>query len=66
MTQKLLTIEEVAEFLRVQPSTILNWIRTEKINCPYYRLNGQSNYRFKKEEVELILTCKKILNNKNN
>lgn len=48
MDEKLLTVQEVAEILRVQPSTIYKWASAEKIPCT--RL-GRKTLLFRHEDV---------------
>lgn len=56
MKEKLMTIKEVAEFLSIKPSTLQRWIERKKIQCPCYRLNNKNTYRFKKSDVDKLLT----------
>ena len=55
MNSELMTLKEVADFLKVKSATITYWISSGTIRCPYYRVNDGNNYRFKKEEVEKLL-----------
>lgn len=54
MDDKLLTTHEVADYLNIKHSTLLNWIEQGTVKCPFYRLNGRRTYRFRKEDVEKI------------
>ena len=45
MNNELMTLKEVAEFLKVKPATIRYWIE-KGIICSFIKLNGQNNYRF--------------------
>jgi len=56
MNEKLLTINEVAEYLNVKASTFHKWMEQGIIQCPYYRLNDRKTYRFKKADVDKLLT----------
>ena len=53
--QQLLTIEEVADYLRVKKRTIYEWIKTGKI--PAIKAVGQ--WRFKKEKIDAWLDNQK-------
>jgi excisionase family DNA binding protein len=53
MTEKLLTVKQVAEILNVHPRTVSLWITTGKCQC--IKLLGQNSYRFKPEDVEKIM-----------
>lgn len=48
MEDELLTIKEVAEFLKLTPATIHLWVRQNKI--PYHRLSVNT-VRFSKAEI---------------
>lgn len=54
MNNELMTLKEVAEFLKVKPATIRYWIE-KGIICSFIKLNGQNNYRFRREDVEKML-----------
>ena len=47
-TENLMTIEELADYLRVTRRTIYEWLRCKKI--PALRMVGQ--WRFKKEKID--------------
>jgi excisionase family DNA binding protein len=49
--QGLMTIEEVAEYLRVKKRTIYEWVKTHKI--PAIKTVGQ--WRFKREKIDAWL-----------
>lgn len=53
--EKLMTINEVAEFLNVKASTFHKWMEKGIIQCPYYRLNNKKTYRFRKSDVDKLL-----------
>ena len=53
--QQLLTINEVADYLRVKKRTIYEWIKTGKI--PAIKAVGQ--WRFKKEKIDAWLENQK-------
>jgi PTS system nitrogen regulatory IIA component len=55
MEERLLTIDDVAEFLQVNPMTIYAWVRDGKI--PAFKIGKV--WRFKKEEIEKWLKGKK-------
>jgi len=44
----LMTVKEVAQYLKVDPWTIYNWIRDDKI--PAIRIVG--SWRFKKQDID--------------
>ena len=51
-----LTAGEAAEYLKVNPRTLLNWAREKKV--PAYRLSGgtqRSIWRFSKPELDAML-----------
>jgi len=50
--EKMITTQELAKHLGVHPRTLLYWLESGKITCPYYQLNGKNVYRFKLSEVE--------------
>ena len=50
----LMTIEEVADYLRVKKRTIYEWLKTGKI--PAIKAVGQ--WRFKKEKIDAWLDSK--------
>ena len=50
----LMTIEEVADYLRVKKRTIYEWLKTGKI--PAMKTIGQ--WRFKKEKIDAWLDSK--------
>ena len=52
--QNLMTIEEVAEYLRVKKRTIYDWVKKGKI--PAMKTVGQ--WRFKKEKIDAWLDGK--------
>ena len=49
--QQLMTIEEVADYLRVKKRTIYDWVKKKKI--PAVKTVGQ--WRFKKEKIDAWL-----------
>ena len=49
--QQLMTIEEVAEYLRVKKRTVYDWVKNGKI--PAVKAVGQ--WRFKKEKIDAWL-----------
>jgi len=49
-----MTLKEVADFLKVKPATIRYWIEKGIIRS-FIKLNGQNNYRFRREDVEKML-----------
>ncbi len=49
----LLTLEEVAEYLRVSIATVRRWTNTGKISC--YRIGGNRERRFSPEQVQAFL-----------
>lgn len=49
--RELLTVEEVAEELRLHPHTIRNWIRTGRLPAKKY---GRS-YRIRKQDLQALL-----------
>ena len=53
--QQLMTIEEVADYLRVKKRTIYEWIKTGKI--PAIKAVGQ--WRFKKDRIDAWLENQK-------
>lgn len=54
MNNELMTLKEVADFLKVKPATIRYWIEKGIIRS-FIKLNGQNNYRFRREDVEKML-----------
>lgn len=48
--EKLMTIREVARFLRVSPNTIRNW-NSQGLFCAYH-LGTRGDRRFKQEDIE--------------
>lgn len=50
--EKMMTTRELAKHLGVSARTLLYWLESGKITCPYYQLNGKNVYRFKVSEVE--------------
>ena len=52
--ERLLTIEDVAKYLRVQKRTVYDWVKKGKI--PAIRTVGQ--WRFKKEQIDAWLERK--------
>jgi len=54
---ELLTIKEVAAFLRVAPITIKRWGKSGKL--PPIRLNARGDRRYKKQSVLWILGQRK-------
>ena len=55
MEERLLTIDDVAEFLQVNPMTIYSWVRDGKI--PAFKIGKV--LRFKKSEIDAWLKKKK-------
>jgi len=51
--EKLLTITEVAKFLRVSSGTIRKW--SSKGLFPVYRLGTRGDRRFKQEDIERFI-----------
>ncbi|MBF0478492.1 MAG: helix-turn-helix domain-containing protein [Candidatus Omnitrophica bacterium] len=49
--QDLMTIEEVADYLRVKKRTVYDWLKKEKI--PALKTVGQ--WRFQKDKIDLWL-----------
>ena len=49
--EQLMTIEEVAKYLRVQKRTVYDWLKKGKI--PAFKIVGQ--WRFKKENIDTWL-----------
>ena len=49
--QKLLTIEELADFLKVSKITIRNWVKSGTMPKDCYIRAGSRTYRFDKEKV---------------
>ena len=49
--KELMTIEEVAEYLRVKKRTVYDWVKKQKI--PAIKTVGQ--WRFKKEKIDAWL-----------
>ncbi len=54
----IMTISEVAYFLRVHPNTIRHW--TNKGLLPSFRLGTRRDRRFRREDVENFLRKNKI------
>ena len=52
-TPELLTIREVAKWLRVKPSTIRHWSNKGLLHV--YRLGPRGDRRFSREEIERFL-----------
>jgi excisionase family DNA binding protein len=50
----LLTVKEVAERLRLNPRTILRWIKTGKLHAIGFG-SDRAGYRIRGSEVELLL-----------
>ncbi len=59
---KLYTPEEVAEFLKVAPSTVYNWVQTGKIEC-YVLSRGKrkSTVRFDNQQIQRFMKSRSIL-----
>ncbi|MCM8795855.1 MAG: helix-turn-helix domain-containing protein [Candidatus Omnitrophica bacterium] len=55
-TQQLMTIEELADYLKVTRRTIYEWLKTHKI--PAIKLIGQ--WRFKKDKIDAWLEKRAI------
>lgn len=51
--RRLLTVNEVAEMLRVHPNTVREWERGGRLRS--YRLGGRRDRRFDPEEIEEFL-----------
>jgi excisionase family DNA binding protein len=56
METEWLTANEAAQYLKVKPRTLLQWVRERKI--PAHRLSGVRRcvWRFRKHELDAILT----------
>lgn len=53
----MLTLKQVAEYLKVSEQTIWNWKKAGKI--PYLQIGGKHGViRFNKEEIDNWLSCK--------
>jgi len=52
---KMLTIDEVAEFLQVHPTTIRRWERAGQLRS--YRFGPKGNIRFKSEDISEFIEC---------
>ena len=63
---KLLKNNEVAEYLNVKTSTFHKWMEKGIIQCPCYRLNNKKTYRFKKSDVDKLLTKISTIEEKEN
>ena len=53
MPKQLLTVDGVAQILRVAPSTLAEWRRTGDPDLPFIRINGRIRYR--PEDVDSFL-----------
>ena len=55
VVQEWLTAQEAAQYLKVRPRTLLQWVRQGKI--PAHRLSGVQRriYRFLRPELDLML-----------
>ena len=53
MTEKLLTIVEVAKFLRVSTNTIRNWANKGLIRV--YRIGAREDRRFRQQDIDDFL-----------
>ena len=53
-TDALLTVKEVAERLRLNPRTILRWIKAGKLHAIGFG-SDRAGYRIRASEVELLL-----------
>lgn len=51
---ELLTTTEVAELLRVTPSTVIRWVESGKL--PGIRAGAGAHWRFRRADVEQLLT----------
>lgn len=59
ITEKLMTVYDVAEWIQVQPQTIRKWVREGKLSC--LRLSNNV-VRFEKQQV--LRTIRKLSNTK--
>ena len=50
---KLLTVNELAKYMKVNRVTVLRWIKDKKINA--HRINKRGDWRIKVEEINKIL-----------
>lgn len=56
MRESLVTVSEVAKYVRVRPRTVRDWIERGSIGIPVYRVQRQ--YRFHERDVaRLVATC---------
>jgi hypothetical protein len=53
MPKQLLTVDEVAQILRVAPSTLAEWRRTGDPDLPFIKINGRIRYR--SEDIDSFL-----------
>lgn len=51
---ELLTTAEVAELLRVAPSTVIRWVESGKL--PGIRAGAGAHWRFRRDDIEVLLT----------
>ena len=59
---KLYTPEEVAEFLKVAPSTVYNWVQTGKIECYLFsKGKRKSTVRFDFTQIQRFMTSRSIV-----
>ena len=49
ITEPLMTVNEVAEFLRVTPTTVRRWTDVGHLKC--YRIGHKKERRFEKKDV---------------
>jgi excisionase family DNA binding protein len=56
MNNNLMTINEVAEYLRVKKRTVYDWIHKDRI--PAIKTVGQ--WRFKRDQIDLWLEAKNV------
>lgn len=52
-----LTVDEVADLLKVKDTTVLRWVREGKIDC--YRISGHRGIRFSKADIIKFLEDKR-------
>jgi excisionase family DNA binding protein len=52
-TGNLLTVEDVAEWLRVKPETVRTWLRSNQITG--YNLGGRTGWRVPAGEIDRLL-----------
>ena len=58
MAQELMTVEEVAALLRLDPQTVRKWLREGKL--PGFRLGSkQAGWRVRRSEVEQYLEAQR-------